>query len=67
MEKNQLFSSSMNSELRRRQSSDYLVQADRAKLHIGGSGVSNKDGFSTSMGRRRRGDSTGAGNGIIES
>ncbi|KAI5124605.1 hypothetical protein M0805_004215 [Coniferiporia weirii] len=55
-----LYASSLNSELRRRQSLDYSVQGDRSKLHHLGPnhGGPLSNGLSGSMGRRRRGDSS---------
>ena len=58
----QLFTTGLNSELRRRQSTDFIAQGERGKLHHTNSshGGVSRDGLGI-MGRRRRGDSTGAG------
>lgn len=48
-----LYATSINSEIRRRQSTDYIAQGDRSK----GGTLNNSMGL---MGRRRRGDSSGA-------
>ncbi|TDL28916.1 hypothetical protein BD410DRAFT_252651 [Rickenella mellea] len=57
-----LFASSINSELRRRQSTDFAAQGERPKMHhaVSGSGSPLRETFPGIMGRRRRGDSTGA-------